>query len=65
MHPKAPMYADCVHQERHVVKEESKHVLLVTIPMVVEVPVNHVRLEGTTPRVRHRVRMIAPLVRYT
>jgi hypothetical protein len=53
---------EIVHQGKLVVEVLPLTVLLVTIPMVVEVPVNHVRLEGTTPRVRHRVRMTVPLV---
>jgi hypothetical protein len=71
-----PLYVKTVQQGGYVRRElkeivqlgklvsevPSLTVLLVTILMVVEVPVNHVRLESTTPRVRHRVRMTVPLV---
>ena len=53
---------EIVHQGKLVVEVLPLTVLLVTILMVVEVPVNHVRLESTISRERHRVRMTVPLV---
>ena len=53
---------EIVLQGKLVVEVLPLIVLLDTIPMVVEAYVNRVRLGSTTPRVRHRVRMTAPLV---
>jgi hypothetical protein len=56
---------EIVHQGKLAVEVLSSTAVLVTIPMVEEVPVSHVRLGSSIPRRRLRVRMIAPLVLLT
>ena len=54
--------SEIVHRGKHAVEVLHQIALLDTIPMVVGVSVSHVGLGSTIPRVRHQVRMTAPLV---